>query len=174
LPPAAARSAADNVSDLVSDPCPPAVGHSLAVAVLAALSAKLAGGERRNDRRARRSSVSAARGALLSHEKAHTETGSRTVGPAPRYPEDHCWQYRQRLGSRYRAEAAGNVLADNQAADEVANLDAGDLTVTRAPRGPHSSSPPWRSAPLSTAIPRTFTGSTGRCPWRRSMKCSIR
>jgi hypothetical protein len=70
--------------------------------------------------------VSAARRALLSHEQADTETGSRTVGPVPRYLEDRCWQYRQRLEARYRAEAAANVLAGGQAADEVAKvLDAG-------------------------------------------------
>lgn len=44
--------------------------------------------------------------------------------------------------ARYRAEAAANVLAGGQATDEVAKvLDAGDLNVTRAPRGSRSSSP---------------------------------
>ena len=70
--------------------------------------------------------MSAAHRALLLHEKADTETGSRTVGSAHRCFEDPCWQYRQTLGSLYRAEAAGNVLAVDQAADEIAKfLDAG-------------------------------------------------
>ena len=121
---------------------PPAAGHSLAVAVLTALWAKLAG-----------ESVAMTAGHIGVACPPRAGPCSRMRRPTPRPGQglsDQCPDTSKTAAgstvkgweARYRAEAAANVLAGGQAADEVAKvLDAGDLNVTRAPRGSHSSSP---------------------------------